>query len=63
MGSHWEVLGFQGTNPETDLNRFGGMCNLLHVLHFLSFNLSMLEDIFALARDDVGFCFCTTTRA
>ena len=35
IGSHWDVIGFQGTNPETDLNRFGGLCNLLHVLHFL----------------------------
>ncbi|KAF4705900.1 ELMO CED-12 domain containing, partial [Perkinsus olseni] len=33
LGEHWTVIGFQGTNPATDLNRFGGVLNLIHMLY------------------------------
>lgn len=29
IGRHWEVLGFQGGDPRTDLNRSGGLLNVL----------------------------------
>jgi hypothetical protein len=34
-GSHWEILGFQHTNPQSDLNRFGGVAHLLPLLYFM----------------------------
>ncbi|KAF4677739.1 hypothetical protein FOL47_010960 [Perkinsus chesapeaki] len=36
FGEHWAVIGFQGTNPATDLNRFGGILNLMHMLYLYS---------------------------
>ncbi|GMI08298.1 hypothetical protein TrVE_jg10475 [Triparma verrucosa] len=32
-GPHWSLIGFQGLDPSTDLNRSGGILTLLSVLH------------------------------
>ena len=32
VSTQWEVLGFQGSDPRTDLNRSFGVLNVLHML-------------------------------
>mmetsp|Transcript_7656 Transcript_7656/g.10597 ORF Transcript_7656/g.10597 Transcript_7656/m.10597 type:complete len:337 (-) Transcript_7656:1-1011(-) len=36
IGGHWEVMGFQHTDPRTDINRSGGVLNIIHLAWFLS---------------------------
>ncbi|KAB0403045.1 hypothetical protein E2I00_018779, partial [Balaenoptera physalus] len=54
-GDHWEDLGFQGTNPATDL-RGAGFLALLHLLYLVmdSKTLLMAQEIFRLSRDTGG---------
>eukprot|EP00069_Balaena_mysticetus_P018942 bmy_11712T0 len=59
-GDHWEDLGFQGTNPATDL-RGAGFLALLHLLYLVmdSKTLLMAQEIFRLSRHHVQqFPFC-----
>jgi len=51
IGGHWNVIGFQGSDPRTDLNRFGGLANVIHLLHFCSMYFDVLEDIYMLSHD------------
>jgi hypothetical protein len=37
-GSHWEAVGFQGSDPRTDLNRSMGVLSLLQALHLVETN-------------------------
>ncbi|XP_075419191.1 ELMO domain-containing protein 3 isoform X1 [Tenrec ecaudatus] len=50
-GDHWEDLGFQGSNPATDL-RGAGFLALLHLLYLVmdSQTLLMAQEIFRLSR-------------
>lgn len=50
-GSHWEVVGFQGNDPGTDL-RGSGMFGLLQIVAFLKSSTTLLTRIFALSRDE-----------
>lgn len=40
LGSHWERIGFQGINPQTDLNRSMKMFSVLQVVHLLDSDFS-----------------------
>merc|ERR1719183_415532 len=52
IGSHWEVLGFQAGDPRTDLNRSGGVLNVLHLFFFLTHHLELAKACFQLSQDD-----------
>ncbi|XP_075419193.1 ELMO domain-containing protein 3 isoform X2 [Tenrec ecaudatus] len=59
-GDHWEDLGFQGSNPATDL-RGAGFLALLHLLYLVmdSQTLLMAQEIFRLSRHHAQqFPFC-----
>ncbi|XP_043773703.1 ELMO domain-containing protein 3 isoform X1 [Cervus elaphus] len=59
-GDHWEDLGFQGTNPATDL-RGAGFLALLHLLYLVmdSKTLLMAREILRLSRHHIQqFPFC-----
>merc|ERR1719464_1345004 len=51
IGLHWEVLGFQHTDPRTDLNRSGGVLNVLHLFFFVSHHFELLKAAYLLAQD------------
>lgn len=55
VGEHWTVIGFQGTNPATDLNRFGGILNVIHMLYlcctFPTLSIAMYEASLKAASD------------
>mmetsp|Transcript_4375 Transcript_4375/g.12236 ORF Transcript_4375/g.12236 Transcript_4375/m.12236 type:complete len:255 (-) Transcript_4375:523-1287(-) len=48
-GNHWDVVGFQGTDPATDL-RGAGMLALLQLLHFAKRRAPLLAAIYAESR-------------
>jgi len=50
-GSHWEIIGFQGSAPDRDI-RYGGVANLLHMLHFISFHLEIAKDMQMLSNEE-----------
>jgi len=52
IGGHWEVLGFQHTDPRSDLNRSGGVLNVLHMLFFFSQHFEIFKSIYLLAQDE-----------
>ncbi|CAE7512709.1 unnamed protein product [Symbiodinium microadriaticum] len=52
IGSHWEVLGFQGTDPHTDLNRSGGLLNVLHMFFCFSHFFEIFKAAYLLSQDD-----------
>lgn len=52
IGRHWEVLGFQNTDPRMDLNRSGGVLNTVHMFYVFAHHLRLLQDAFVLAQDD-----------
>ncbi|CAD7968785.1 unnamed protein product [Amoebophrya sp. A120] len=64
VDSRWEVLGFQNTDPKTDLNRFGKMCNVWHLLHFYYKDGALLEKMWLLSQDSVQEfpLFCTSIQ-
>lgn len=51
IGRHWEVLGFQGGDPRTDLNRSGGVLNVLQMFYFFSHHFDLLKAAYLLAQD------------
>ena len=61
FGEHWEIVGFQGNDPASDL-RSGGILSLLQILYMISdekFGL-IAKDIFQLSRDNIQeFPFCS----
>lgn len=52
IGSHWEVLGFQAGDPRTDLNRSGGVLNVLHLFFFLAHHFELASAGFQLSQDE-----------
>ncbi|XP_070335769.1 ELMO domain-containing protein 3 isoform X2 [Odocoileus virginianus] len=62
-GDHWEDLGFQGTNPATDL-RGAGFLALLHLLYLVmdSKTLLMAREILRLSRHHIQ-CLKTSLQA
>ena len=59
-GAHWEVVGFQGNDPATDL-RGAGMLALLQVLHFQKTAPTLLAAIYRLSRGERDFPFMTVS--
>jgi len=51
IGRHWEVMGFQNTDPRMDLNRSGGVLNVIHMFYFFSKYFEILKAAFQLAQD------------
>jgi hypothetical protein len=49
LGSHWEIIGFQGANPATDLRGLG-MFGPLQLLYFIGKYPSVAADIFKLSQ-------------
>lgn len=61
FGEHWEIIGFQGNDPASDL-RSGGILSLLQILYMISDEKCRLiaRDIFQLSRDNIQeFPFCS----
>jgi len=52
VGNHWEVVGFQGGDPRTDLNRCGGVLNVLHLFYFITHHLDLATTCFQLSQDE-----------
>jgi len=60
FGPHWELIGFQGNDPSTDL-RGCGMLGLLTTLHFVtsSNTKTLASNIYQLSRHEIqNFPFC-----
>jgi hypothetical protein len=61
FGSHWEQLGFQGSDPATDL-RGAGMLGLFQLMYFVRYYNELALKIFRFShtRDtaDENFPFC-----
>jgi hypothetical protein len=51
IGKHWEELGFQNTDPRTDLNRSGGVLNIVHLFYFFAHYFDILKAAYWLAQD------------
>jgi len=51
-GKHWEDIGFQGNCPSTDLNRFGGLFNLIVMFHMLEKTPKLLAKIHRLSQHE-----------
>ena len=56
FGSHWEVIGFQGSDPATDL-RGAGMLGLVNIFDFVTSPIAyqIALDILKLSKDPVQF--------
>jgi len=52
IGGHWEVLGFQAGDPRTDLNRSGGVLNVLHLFFFVAHHCGLASACFQLSQDE-----------
>lgn len=56
-GKHWEEIGFQGSDPATDL-RGTGMLSLLQMCYFVEDNPATLAQVWEVAKDkESGFPF------
>jgi hypothetical protein len=51
FGSHWELVGFQGSDPATDL-RATGMLGLLFMLSFVQQRAELAHKVYRLSRDE-----------
>jgi len=61
LGAHWDVIGFQGGDPKTDL-RAAGMLAILQMLYFISVNQKLFTDIYLLSLNDYQtFPFAVTS--
>ena len=60
FGSHWEVIGFQGNDPATDL-RGAGMLALLQAVHFHKSYPKLEAAIYRLSRGERDFPFMTVS--
>lgn len=57
VSQQWEVLGFQGSDPCTDLNRSFGLLNVLLMLHFVTEQKELCAQVYAYSKvmnDDVN---------
>jgi len=52
VGGHWELLGFQGGDPRTDLNRSGGVLNVLHFFSLVVNHRDLAVACFQLSQDE-----------
>jgi len=52
IGNHWEVVGFQAGDPRTDLNRSGGVLNVLHLFFFVAHHLELATIYFQMSQDE-----------
>lgn len=55
LGRHWEGLGFQGSDPATDL-RGAGMLAVLQLLHLFKAHPERAAGIYALSLDATQVC-------
>jgi ELMO/CED-12 family len=60
FGSHWEAIGFQGSDPATDV-RGGGVFGLLLISHFIQSQPGTARRLFQLANDDMQVTTLTHT--
>lgn len=61
IGSHWETIGFQGTDPRTDL-RACGMLGLIQIISLFERNATLARQIFLLSKDEhQHFPFCVSS--
>lgn len=61
-GGHWEVIGFQGSDPRDDVNRFGGIFNVVQLLYFCSAYKGIIRSIFILSQDSYqNFPLCSVS--
>jgi len=51
VGPHWDAIGFQHVDPCTDLNRCGGLLNVIQFFYFFSHHLEAAQAAAELARD------------
>jgi len=51
-GGHWELLGFQNTDPKMDLNRSGGVLNVIHFFFFFCHVFDIFKSAWLLSRDE-----------
>jgi hypothetical protein len=51
IGNHWEILGFQAGDPRSDLNRSGGVLNIVHLFFFVAQHPEMAQSVFQLSQD------------
>eukprot|EP00929_Paragymnodinium_shiwhaense_P104453 TRINITY_DN68897_c0_g1_i3.p1 TRINITY_DN68897_c0_g1~~TRINITY_DN68897_c0_g1_i3.p1 ORF type:complete len:1066 (-),score=299.85 TRINITY_DN68897_c0_g1_i3:184-3381(-) len=51
IGSHWGVLGWQNTDVRMDVNRSGGVLNILHIFYFYDKYFDILKSAFLLSQD------------
>lgn len=59
FGEHWAVIGFQGTDPSTDL-RGAGLFSLIQLMWFLKHHRELMLRIYQLSLDErQNFPFCT----
>lgn len=58
IGSHWETIGFQGSDPATDL-RGVGMLGILQILAYVTFHKEFMQKVFEYLRNpSVEFPLC-----
>jgi hypothetical protein len=55
FGPHWELIGFQGNDPSTDL-RGVGMLGLLQLLYLVTNYREESQAMYLLSRDDHQVC-------
>ena len=59
FGNHWQVIGFQGTDPATDL-RGAGLFSVIQLLYFHKQHRELMLRVYQLSLDDrQNFPFCT----
>lgn len=59
FGNHWQVIGFQGSDPATDL-RGAGLFSLVQLLYFHKEHRSLMQRIYRLSLDErQNFPFAT----
>ena len=51
FGTHWEAIGFQGTDPATDL-RGVGVLGLIQLLAFVTYHEKLFKKMFKLSTDE-----------
>jgi hypothetical protein len=51
IGGHWQQIGFQNTDPRMDLNRSGGVLNVIHLFYFFSHYFDICKEAYLLAQD------------
>jgi len=54
-GKHWEDMGFQSSNPLSDINRCGGVLNIVHLFCFFEEHFEVLKAIYHLSKDEQQF--------